>query len=227
MVNFSKSHFGQHSSPKQLVLLNMTSLKCKVMQRCVQLKYHLTFKLYCTVNVCSKFTASNQVKYLSMVNNTIPQAESSASVDTFCLRFNIHIFHLEWIFCWNLLCLHDTELPNLETCAHVDIKILRNLNIGYILVKQSYYIVLLKMVYMSKNLYFSFNFLNIWCQTCESLNVKVTTHNSCNPGSLQLGLQSLKVKLQNSAKYTFSHLCVICLCPWPCGHQGKSNKKFF
>ena len=32
------------------------------------------FKLYCTVNVCYKFTASKQVKYLLMVNKTIPLA---------------------------------------------------------------------------------------------------------------------------------------------------------
>ena len=51
----------------------MTSLKCEVVQRsmCV---VDVPFKLYCTVNVCSKFTASKQVKYLLMVNNTIPQA---------------------------------------------------------------------------------------------------------------------------------------------------------
>ena len=29
------------------------------------------FKLYCTVNVCSKFTASIKEKYLLMVNKTI------------------------------------------------------------------------------------------------------------------------------------------------------------
>ena len=38
-----------------------------------------------------------------------------------------------------------------------------------------------------KNLIFSFNLWNIWCQTCESLNVNVTTDNSCNSGSLAWG----------------------------------------
>ena len=51
--------------------------------------------------------------------------DTVADQATLSLKFNIHIFHLEWIFFWNLLCLHDTELPNLETYADVDIKILR------------------------------------------------------------------------------------------------------
>ena len=42
--------------------------------------------------------------------------------------------------------------------------------------------------------FFSFKLWNIWCQTCESLNVNVTTHNSCNPMSLHLGLQSLELR---------------------------------
>ena len=47
-----------------------------------------TFKLYCTVNYCTKFTASEQVKYLLSINNTIlgHSWESSASVDNFYLN---------------------------------------------------------------------------------------------------------------------------------------------
>ena len=42
--------------------------------------------------------------------------------------------------------------------------------------------------------YFFFYFQKIFlCQTCESLNVKETPHNSCNHGSLHLWLQSLEL----------------------------------
>ena len=40
----------------------MTSLKCDA-KKCV---VEVPFNLYCTVNVCFKFTASKQVKYLLM-----------------------------------------------------------------------------------------------------------------------------------------------------------------
>ena len=65
-----------------------------------------------------------------------------------------------------------------------------NLSIGYI--GQVIILHILKLVYMSKE-FVSFNLWNIWCQTCESLNVNVTTRNSCNPRSLHLGLQSLEL----------------------------------
>ena len=51
---------------------------------------------------------------------------------------------------------------------------------------------ILKMVYMPEEFIFSFNLWNIWCQTCESLNVNVTT--LVTPGQVpapRLGLQSL------------------------------------
>ena len=56
----------------------------------------------------------------------MPTWESSASIDTF-LEYDIQIFHFRVNFLLQLaLFKHDTELPNLETCAYVDIKILRN-----------------------------------------------------------------------------------------------------
>ena len=62
-------------------------------------------------------------------------------------------FILEWIFCPNLLCLHDTELPNFETCAHVvnvDIKILRNKFQHWLQIAQAMILHTLKVVYMLK-----------------------------------------------------------------------------
>ena len=51
-----------------------------------------------------------------------------------------------------------------------------NLSIGYKLVKQWFYIPYSKDGVHDKKIYFfSFNLWNIWCQTCESLNVNVTT----------------------------------------------------
>ena len=85
--------------------------------------------------------------------------ESSASVDTLCSKSNIHIFHLEVIFYWNLFCLHDTELPNLETSAHTDIKILCNKFRNWLQIGQAMILHTLEMLFMSKDWCF---FLSIW-----------------------------------------------------------------
>ena len=42
-------------------------------------------------------------------------------------------------------------------------------------------------------LFFSLYFRNIWCQICESLNVNVMSHNSCNQRSLHLKIQSMEL----------------------------------
>ena len=134
-----------------------------------------TYRLYyfstgsIEVNVCLKFAASKWECYRHTW-------ESSASFDTFCSKVNIHIFHLEWIFCWNLLCLYDTELPNLETCAHTDIKILCNklrhwLQIGQVMVPHSR-----DVLHVKRIMFFLSIRKKFWRQTCESLNVNVTPH---------------------------------------------------
>ena len=100
-------------------------------------------------------------------------------------------------FCWNLLCLHDdTELSNLETCAHTDIKILSNKFRHWLQIGQAMILYTLEMLFMSKELnVFSFNLKNFWCLTCGSLNINVTPHNSCNHGFLHLWLQSLELHI--------------------------------
>ena len=49
------------------------------------------------------------------------------------------------------------ELQNLETCAHVDIKILRDKFKHCLQIGQAIILPTLKMVYMSKEFIFSFN----------------------------------------------------------------------
>ena len=77
-------------------------------------------------------------------------------VDTICSKFNIHIFHLEWIFCLNLLCLHDTELTYLEPCSHTDIKSLCNKFRHWLQIGQAMILYTLEMLYMSKESCFYF-----------------------------------------------------------------------
>ena len=74
---------------------------------------------------------------------------------------------------------------------------------GFKLVKQWLYIEIIREYTCQKVLSFSFDFWNIWCQTCESLSVNVTTHNSCNPWPLAWG-------------YNHWNWCVLSLCHWKC-----------
>ena len=133
-------------------------------------------------------------------------------------KFKIHNFLKEWIFCWNLLCLqHDFELPNLKTCAHTDIKILGiNLGMGYNLVKHSRDAVHVKRIF--------FWYTRFWCETCESLNVSVTSHNSCSHGSLHPWLQSLEVIFFPNINFIYRKICKL-IFPTPIyTYQLSTNK---
>ena len=102
------------------------------MQRYVQLKCHLSFL------VQSMFALSSQpkkwVKYLLllMVNNHKTISQANLRIVCICE----HIFQsLKVNFCQNKTCFvyMTLELRNFETCAHDDIKVLKNkLSIGYI-----------------------------------------------------------------------------------------------
>ena len=216
-----------------IVLLHMISLSVKSCKGVCS--WSAIFKLYCTINFCTKFTASklwtlyrdspighcvhqevargcsgdlhydrprnlpsrmtDEMKLRKRANQ---EAEGKMSVidkqysivgipENFLhllvtFKFKIQFFHFRANFLLKLTLCTWIELSNLETCAHTDIKILRN-KFGHDSTKDPwFYITVLsqEMLYMSKNFIFYFDFRSIWCRTCESLNVKAVPHNHLN-----------------------------------------------
>ena len=118
------------------------------MQKCVLLNWHVSF----TVQSTSAQVRSLKASEIPIIGKQYyrPTWESSTSVDTFYSEFNIHIFHFRVNFSWNFFCLHDIEQPNLEICAHVDIKILRNKFKHWLQIGQAMILHTLKLVCMYK-----------------------------------------------------------------------------
>ena len=126
----------------------------------------------------------------------MPTWESSASVDTFYSEFIIHIFHFRVNFLLKLALFIRYWASKFLKAAHMMTSKFWGINLSTVSDtnwSSNDSIYSKGCIHAKKKWFFSFNWSYIWCQTCWSLNVNVTTDYSCNHGSWHPWLQSLKL----------------------------------
>ena len=132
----------------------------------------LPFNLYCIVNICPKFTASIKEKYVLVVNKTI-----------FMISIPENLLHLLISLVQNLTSTFSICREfSAETCF---VYMTPTAKFGKLCTCWHQNFVKCIHVLVSN---WDYKCQKIWCQTCESLTVNVTTHKSCNPRVPGLGL---------------------------------------